>query len=147
MTCNTSPQFPMRVDVFYPMVEESGYGQLKKTWVFDKTISCYFSSGSDANKESVVPDPNIKQEFILVGRVSQDIRLSSSEESYSITNVIFSNLRSSQDVSFYNETSGIRKNSPTIFEIASNEAVIGPFGDIDYYKIVLRRSENQAVDL
>lgn len=147
MTCITSPQFPMRVDVFYPIREESGYGQLKKTWIFDKSIPCYFSSGSTATKENIIPDPSVKQELILIGRVPEDVRMSSEEEPYSITNIVFSNLRSSQDVSFYNETSGIRKGKATIFEVASNEAVIGPFGDIDYYKVVLRRSENQAVDL
>ena len=147
MTCIVTPQFPMRVDVFHPMTEESGYGQLKKTWVFDKTISCYFSSGSNATKENVIPDPNIKQELVLIGMVPEDLRMSSEEEAYSITNIVLSNLRSAQDVSFYNETSGIRKGKATIFEVASHEAAIGPFGDIDYYKVVLRRSENQAVDL
>jgi hypothetical protein len=45
------------------------------------------------------------------------------------------------------ETSGPRDGKSTIYEIASSEAIVGPFGNVEYYKVVLRRSENQASDL
>ena len=45
------------------------------------------------------------------------------------------------------ETSGPRSGKSTIFEVATQEPYVGPFGGIEYYNLVIRRSENQAVDV
>jgi hypothetical protein len=139
--------FPMSAEVFYPTVEQAAYGNVKKTWIHNKTIACYFASAAGAAKEEVVPNVNITQEVVLVGRVRSDIRISSQEAGQSVTNIVVSNIKDMVGNQVYMETSGIRANKATIFEIASQEPVIGPFGNVEHYKVVLRRSENQAVDL
>ncbi len=35
----------------------------------------------------------------------------------------------------------------TLYEIATNEPTLGPFGSVEYYKLTVRRSENQASDI
>ena len=35
----------------------------------------------------------------------------------------------------------------TIFEVATNDPFVGPMGNVEYYKLVIRRSQNQAGDL
>jgi hypothetical protein len=139
--------FPMCMDVFYPIVDQGIYGNVKKQWVHDRTVVCSVAPAGSAFKEEVTPNINIKQELIILGRLKTDIRVSSKDANNSITNIIVSNIKDNAGNSIYNETSGPRVGKSTIFEVATMEPFVGPFGRVDYYKIVLRRSENQAVDI
>jgi hypothetical protein len=148
--CETTDfMFPMLADVYYPIVEQTALGSVKKQWVLDRSIACSFSSssGGSSSKEEIVPNIDITQTTLLAGRVKTDIRISSRDNSSAITNVIITNIRSSNGESIYMETSGVRKGQPTIFEIASQRPFSGPFGSVEYYTLLLRRSENQAADV
>jgi hypothetical protein len=139
--------FPMLADVYYPIVEQGAYGNVKKNWVLDRSIACNFNVVGTAGKEEIKPNVNITQDNVLLGRVKNDIRISHLDTENSITNVVISNIRDKHSNPIYKETSGARAGKSTIYEIASQEPIVGPFGNIEYYKIVIRRSENQAVDL
>jgi len=148
MQCEaTDFTFPMLADIYYPIVDQGAYGNVKKQWVLDRTISCNFAPSGQSAGEDVKPNVNITKESILLGRTRSDIRVSESKNNNSITNIIITNIRTPQQSNIYSETSGIRSGRSTIFEIATNEAIVGPFGNVEYYKVVLRRSENQASDL
>lgn len=148
MSCNSTDfLFPLCAEVFYPIVEQGAYGDLKKTWMLDKTVSCSFSDGSNAMKEEVKPNIAITQEKILVGRVKQDIRIASRDGKNAINNVLITNIKDQNGNMVYTETAGPRAGKSTLFEVASQEPFVGPFGGIEYYKVVIRRSENQAGDL
>ena len=43
---DTDFMYPMKADVYYPIVEQGAYGNVQKTWVFNKTIICNFSNTS-----------------------------------------------------------------------------------------------------
>jgi len=139
--------FPMQADVYHPIVEQGIYGEVKKTWILDRTIACSFTASGTALKEEIVPNINITQDKILLGRAKTDIRISSLEARNSITNVIITNIRDKNCNEIYLETSGPRAGKSTIFEIATQDPFVGPFGNTEYYKLVIRRSENQAVDV
>ena len=149
MTICETPDFmfPMQADIYYPIVEQGTYGNVKKQWILDKTVAGNFSSVGTAGKEEVVPNVNITQKTILIGRVKSDIRVSSLSSANSITNVILTNIRDTNYNHVYIETAGPRSGKSTIFEIATQEPFVGPFGTIEYYNLVIRRSENQAVDI
>jgi hypothetical protein len=148
MLCDpTDFMYPLKADVFYPIVEQGAYGNLTKQWVLDRTIGCNFSPSGSAGAEEVKPNAKINIETMLLGRTKTDLRISSRESRESIVNVIITNIRTANDYPIYLETAGPRSGKSTIFEIASNEPIVGPFGDIEYYKLVVRRSENQATDL
>ncbi|NCW13534.1 MAG: hypothetical protein EBV82_10355, partial [Chitinophagia bacterium] len=100
-----------------------------------------------AFKEEVTPNVNITQDKILLGRVKTDIRMSSVEGRNSITNIIITNIKDKNCNEIYTETSGPRAGKSTIFEIATQDPFAGPFGNVEYYKLIIRRSENQAVDI
>jgi hypothetical protein len=138
--------FPMCADVYYPIVDQGPYGNVKKTWVLDRSIACSFNSAGSAFKEEVVPNVDLMQEKLLIGRVKSDIRISSRDSANSIINVIVTNIKDSNGNAIYVETAGARAGKSTIFEIATQEPFVGPFGQTEYYKVILRRSENQAVD-
>jgi hypothetical protein len=139
--------FPMCAEVFYPIVDQDGYGTIKKTWILDRSVSCSFSSAGSAFKEEVVPNKAITQDVLLIGRVKNDIRLSDRNEKNSIVNVVVTNIKDGNGNHIYTETAGPRAGKSTIFEIAAQEPYAGPFGNVEFYKVVLRRSENQAVDV
>lgn len=148
MICETTDfLFPMLADVYHPIVEQTVYGSISKTWVLDRTIACNFASANAGSKEEVIPNVDLTQSSLLVGRVRSDIRVSAQDDPNAITNVIITNIRDASGVPFYTETAGTRRNKSTIFEIATQQPFAGPFGGIEYYKLVLRRSENQAVDI
>jgi hypothetical protein len=147
MPCNSTDfMFPMCADVYYPIVDQGPYGNVKKTWVLDRSIACSFNSAGSAFKEEVVPNVDLMQEKLLIGRVKSDIRISSRDSANSIINVIITNIKDSNGNAIYLETAGARAGKSTIFEIATQEPFVGPFGQTEYYKVILRRSENQAVD-
>jgi hypothetical protein len=148
VVCETTDfAFPMQADIYHPIVEQGIYGEVKKTWILDRTIACSFAAAGGAFKEEMTPNVNITQEKLLIGRSKTDIRVSSLEAKNSITNVIITNLRDQNCNEIYLETSGPRAGKSTIFEIATQDPFVGPFGSVEYYKLIIRRSENQAVDV
>jgi hypothetical protein len=148
MICETTDfLFPMLADVYHPIVDQGAYGSVSKTWVLDRTIACNFASAAAGSKEEIIPNIDLTQSSLLIGRVRTDIRLSSQENPNAVTNVIITNIRDSSGMPIYVETAGVRKNKSTIFEIATQQPFSGPFGGIEYYKLILRRSENQAADI
>ena len=147
-TCeSTDFLFPMLADVYYPLVEQGAYGNVKKNWVLDKSIACQLNSAGTANKEEIKPEVKLLQDTSLVGRVRTDIRFSSDQERNSLTNILITNVRDKNDNVIYLETSGPRSGQPTIFEIATFDPLVGPFGNVEHYKVVLKRSENQGSDI
>lgn len=144
---STSVIFPMLADIYYPIVDQGAYGNIKKSWVHDKTIACNFAPAGSAFKEDVKPNANITQESIMLGRVKNDIRFSSNDGKNSITNIIITNIKDARSNEIYLETAGPRAGKSTLFEVATIEPFMGPFGSVEYYKVVVRRSENQAADL
>ena len=143
---DTDFMYPMKADVYYPIVEQGAYGNVQKTWVFNKTIICNFSKDGTVDEE-VKPNVNITLKKVLMGRTKRDIRFSQENNADAITNVVITNIRTKTDVPLYIETSGVRAGKSTIYEIESQSPIIGPFGDPDYYALAIRRSENQASDI
>lgn len=147
MICETTDfTYPLLADVYYPIVETGAYGNSKKTWVLDRTIACFFNPVGRKTKEDVNSENKLELDNLVIGRVRNDLT-QSSNESYSVTNIIIANIRDTSGNSIYNESAGIRKNNSTIFEVASLNPIVGPFGKVEYYKVLIRRSENQAADL
>lgn len=148
MICETTDfMFPLLADVYHPIVDQTSYGSVKKTWIIDRTIACNFNAAGSASKEEVIPNIDLTQSSLLVGRTKNDIRVSSRENANAITNVVITNIRDANGNHIYLETAGPRKGKSTIFEIATQQPFVGPFGSVDFYKLVIRRSENQAVDV
>jgi len=149
MACGdlTDFMFPMQADIYYPIVEQGSLGNVKKTWILDKSVAVSFAPAGSAFKEEVIPNVNITKDNLLIGRVKNDVRISSREANNAITNVIITNIKDKNCNPIYVETSGPRVGKSTIFEIAAQDPFTGPFGSVEYYRVVLRRSENQAVDV
>ena len=139
--------FPLVADVYYPIVDQGAYGNVKKQWILDRTISCFFAPAGVKNKKDVNAEPNINIDNAIIGRIKNDLTKSNADSRYSLTNIVITNIRSASGSLIYNESSGPRTGKGTLFEVASLNPIVGPFGEVEYYRVVLRRSENQAVDI
>lgn len=139
--------FPLQVDIYYPLTEQGAYGNVKKQWMLNKTLAASFSAMRRAGIEQLNTNINITQEQKLIGRLKSDVRISNQEENNSLTNILLTNIRDKNCNQVYIETSGPRAGKPTLFEVFSQEPFVGPFGSVEYYNLVIRRSENQAVNI
>ena len=139
--------YPLLADVYYPLVEQGVYGNVKKQWVLDRTIAIALNPAGRKYQQQVQTNPNITLDNSLVGRTRTDILSSSMDSNIAVTNVILANIRDVSGNIIYNESSGIRSGKSTIFEVATFTPIVGPFGSKEYYKIVVARSDNQAADI
>lgn len=144
-SCETPDfNYPMKADIYYPILTQSEYGQPKKEWVFDKSIILNATPVGGLRKEEMQPAAFLQYENQLVCRVRKDPRISSNNASNAITNILITNIRDRGDNVIYRETAGPRSGKGTIYELATVEPFTNPFGEVEYYKILLRRTENQT---
>ena len=145
-TCEvTDFMYPMKADLYYATISQSEYGQPKKTWIYDRSIVCNATPLGGASKEEIKPEVFLQNNGQLIARTKNDPRTSSQESNNGITNILVTNIRNANDDILYRETAGPRSGRATIYEFATVEPFVGPFGDIQYYKILWRRAENQSV--
>jgi len=144
--CETTDfMYPMLADVYYAIIKQSEYGKAVKEWIFDRTVVCNIESISSRIREEMTPAVFLQYEGRLTGRSRSDIRISSNNENNSITNILITNIRLPGDNIVYRETAGPRTGRGTIYEISSFEPFVGGLQSIEYYNLMLRRSENQTV--
>lgn len=144
---STDAIYPMLADVYYPIVDQGAYGEINRNWVLDKTIACSLERAGISRKQDVKTDVKINIDNVLMGRVKSDLRFSTQEAMFPITNIMITNIRDKNGNVIYLETAGPRAGLGTIFEIVSFDPIVGLFGGIDLYKIVVKRSENQGSDI
>jgi len=148
MLCETTDfMFPLLADIYYPIVEQGAYGNVSKTWMHDKTIACEFHADVKTGQPDVKINIDVTYRTILIGRTKKDLRVSSSGEEFAITNVLISNVRDANGNEIYRETAGVRSGKSTLFEIASSQPFVGPFGTTEFFKVTILRSENQGADV
>jgi len=136
--------YPMTADIYYPVVSQSPYGAVSREWTLDRNVICSWEQTGSQNKEEINPEINVTQNVILIGRVKNNIAIASDHLEYALTNIMVTNIKDRANQQIYLETAGPRKGQPTVFEVATQETHIGPMGKIEYYKVILRRSENQG---
>ncbi len=145
-TCeDTDFMYPMKADLYFPIITQNSYGQVSKDWVFDRSITVNATPIVKQATEEITPNTYLSIDGLLSARVKNDPRLSSQNSNNAITNILITNVRDSNDNIIYRETAGPRSGRGTIYEVATVEPFIGPFGNIEHFRMVLRRTENQAV--
>jgi hypothetical protein len=135
----------MLADVYYPIISQGTYGEVQKEWVLDRTIACNATSVGGAGKEDIKPDMFLQYENKLIARSKTDLRMTSRQSKEAISNIIITNIRFANGELIYKETAGPRAGKGTIYEIGTLEPQVGPFSNIEYHKMLWRRTENQAV--
>lgn len=143
---STDVFFPMLADLYYPIILQGNYGEIKKEWVYDRTIAVNVMPYSKKNSGEISPQVFLQYKDILVGRTRKDLRVTTREANEALTNILLTNIRSAAGQLIYEETAGPRNGKGTIYELAAYDPHFAPYGQVDYYSFTIRRSENQAVN-
>ena len=143
MFCNT--YLPLSADVFYATKSQNNFGNVEKTWAFDQTIRCAFTMSTNYKDQQVQSDQMFWVQDMLGGRTIVDPRIDSIGELHSLTDILIDNVRNDQGDNIYMETAGVRKGDSTLFEVSGVLPHNGPFGSVDYYKMVVKRSDAQEM--
>lgn len=138
--------FPLYADIYYPTITQGSFNEIKKSWMFDRTIVCNATFLGGLRETDIRPDMFLQLENKLISRSRTDIRITSNGENQALTNILITNIRTADGKPLYLETSGPRSGRATIFEVGSFEPFLGGMGSIEYYKMMWRRTENQAVE-
>lgn len=140
--------YPLLADVYFPIIEQSAYGNIKKQWILDRTIACAFNPAGRKFKQDIDISSNMANlDNSMVGRIKTDILTLTRENQVSMTNILITNIRDAAGNILFNESAGVRSGKATLYEIATYNPIVGPFGTTEYYKLVVRRSENQGADI
>ena len=137
--------YPMYADIYLPTISQTASGKIEKVWTFDRTITCNATPVGGAGSEEIRPEAFVQYEGKLVARSKTDIRFDSLGEPIAPTNILITNIRSCSGAVIYKETSGARSELGTIYEIGNLEPFVGPFGSVEYYRMMWRKTDNQQV--
>ena len=152
LTSCVSPFFQMQCDVYYASEMQDEYGKIEKKWQFDMVEKCsFYTLGDESNAENFSFDDKkfYRLETMLFGRTKTDVRQASDGKFYPTSHILITNIRGDNcntDQVFFYETNGNYIGKPTIFEIKMVQPFIGPFGNIEYFKIQLERSDTQELN-
>jgi hypothetical protein len=148
MKCDTKDiNFPLQADIFYAINEQSAYGNVMQSWYYDRSVNCSFVYAGSKFREEVIPNILISEDSLLIGRTRDDIRINSAGDPMDVTNIVITNIRDKACQELYTESGGPRSGKSTLFEIATLQPFIGPFGKKEHFSIILKRSENQGAEL
>ena len=106
--CEVDFLYPMKADIYYPIISQNQYGQPNKNWVFDRTVTCNATPVGGAGTEEIKPEVFLQYKDKLVARTKSDLRISSTDQLNAETNILITNIRSSNDLLIYKETAGPR---------------------------------------
>lgn len=146
MNCeSTDFIYPLLADIYYPIITQNGYGQTKKEWVLDRTVSVNAEPLTRKAIQDMQPSVFLQFEGKLSARTKKDPRVSSQKENNAITNILITNVRFPNGEIVYLETAGPRNGKGTIYEVATIEPFVGGLQTIEYYQMLWRKAENQSV--
>lgn len=141
MFCNTN--YPLLADVYYAEESQNDFGEIDKEWEFNRTVPVDLNTSTNYKDQQVQPDQFFWIQDMLNGMTKEDVRIGDNHLPYSLTNIIITNVRNNLGEVIYYESAGDRVGLPTLYEVAGLLPHNDPWGNVDYYKIVLKRSELQ----
>lgn len=141
MFCNIN--YPLKADVYYAEESQNDFGEIDKAWEFNRTIKVDMNTSTNYKDQQVQPDQFFWVQDMLNGMTDEDVRVAENHLPHSLTNILITNIRNSSGTVIYYESAGERVGLPTLYEISGLLPHNDPWGNIDYYKLVLKRSELQ----
>ena len=141
MFCNTF--YPLKADIYYAVESQNDFGEMDRAWEFNRVIRVDMNMSTNYKDQQVQPDQFFWVQDMLNGMTPTDIRMSDTGTLYSLTNTIVTNIRNNKEEVVYSESAGDRAGLPTLYEVSGLLPHNDPWGNMDYYKLVLKRSELQ----
>lgn len=143
MFCNSL--YPLKADVYYSTESQNDFGEIDRAWEFGQTVSVDLNMSTNYKDQQIQADQFFWMQDIISGKCPSDIRIDSNGGLHSLTAILVTNVRNGSDNVIYFETAGPRAGMPTIYEVAGLLPHNDPWGNNDYYKLVVKRSELQEM--
>ncbi len=143
MFCNTF--YPLKADIYFATETQNDFGEMDRQWDFDQTVGVDFNMSTNYKDQQVQPDQFFWIQDMLNGKCAVDVRVDTNGGLHSLTNILITNIRNGSDGVIYYETAGPRAGLPTVYEVAGLLPHNDPWGNNDYFKLVIRRSEMQEL--
>lgn len=144
--------YPMTADIYYAVETQSEYGNMTRTWQFDRTVNCsaITATSGELNAELKVKDKFFDYNSSLFFRTNEDIRKSSSGKYYAITATAVTNMRDPNGDPVWINTENLKTKAETVktkYEVKTIIPSFDMFHNIGMYRIFLTRSANQKWDI
>jgi hypothetical protein len=135
--------YPMSADIYYATQTQNDFGEIVRAWTKDREISC---SAIKQNPNSRTPnfaqtDINLEYDIGINFRTNQDIQISSSSNTYKITDILIKNIKDGSGNVVWKEDA----NNPTIFEVRSVEPMLDVSSTTMGYRVLCVRADNQEI--
>lgn len=143
MFCNTF--YPLKADVYYATETQNDFGEVDKAWELDQTVLVDLNMSTNYKDQQVQADQFFWVQDMLNGKCPVDVRVGEDGDMHSLTGILVTNVRNNSETVIYFETAGPRAGKPTVYEVAGVLPHNDPWGNNDYYKLVLKRSELQEM--
>lgn len=144
MFCNMT--YPLLADVYYGTQTQNDFGEIDREWVFNRTVPVDLNTSTNYKDQQIQPDQFFWVQDMLNGMVKEDLRIGDNQSPYSLTNILVTNIRNGSGEVIYYESAGERSGLPTLYEVSGLLPHNDPWGKVDYYKLVLKRSELQEFE-
>ena len=136
--------YPMKADVYYPIITQNNYGQANKEWVFDRTIKCSIISQMSGGAKTLAGEiksnsGNFSYNSELLIRTGQDVQEKKNGTIYPITEILITNIKDSAGKLAWKE----KGNIPTQYELKTFIISFNPSHEIEFYRGFLSRSTKQ----
>jgi len=115
--------------------------------MFGQTLRAGFSMSSNYKDQQIQADQMFWVQDIISGRTGSDPRVNPHGTMYPMTDLLITDIVDEKDSIIYLETAGPRSGLSSVFELAGVLPHVGPFGQVDYFKIVVKRSDDQSMEL
>jgi hypothetical protein len=143
----------MTADLYYGTEVQSEYGQMVRTWKFDRTINC--SAVSIVASERVEVELRVKDRSLdynnnLILRTNEDIRKGSDGKYRPITAVSVTNIKDASGNPTWINTENLKSREGTTmtkYEIKAVIPSLDMFNNVSMYRIYLSRSSAQKWDV
>ncbi len=74
-SCETTDfMYPMKADIYFPILAQGDYGQPKKDWVYDRTIICNATPVGGAGTEDIKPETFLQYENKFLNHACKQMR-------------------------------------------------------------------------
>jgi hypothetical protein len=132
----------MSFDLYYSKGKQDKYGRINKEWSFDQSLKGFAEIVETEDKSKTFFEYHGK----LTARTLKDPRNSIRGFQYPITDIIVTDIKDIKTQrEFYIETYGERNGMSTLYEISAIEPYVGPFNEIEYWRLFLNRMDAQVL--
>lgn len=137
--------YPLQMDVYYSTTIQNQLGEIEHVWTYDRSVPCRVASNTNYKDQNVFPEQRMRILDQINAQITEDIRIDSLGGMHALTGILVTNIVAGCGGVVYKETAGERAGDTTVYELIGYMPHVDLFNNIDYVKIVLSRTDEQAI--